>query len=134
MRIIIWFILDFLLVFSIYYFIFIRKAIRNKKSPSEATLLINYFKLDINKFNYRKFIFNMSIVSSLDIALIATITTLLINKVIYQIVIGFFICIPIIFLSYYLFGKYYQKKQLKDNHKEIEKEKKYNERRGKKHV
>lgn len=131
MEYVIWFIFSFILIYIIYYILFIRKARRGEKVPSEAQYLIALYKLDVNKFSYRRFIRMVGLVTSLDIAIVATIVTN-VGGVIWQILFGFVAVIPIIGLSFMLLGKYYQKKQTQDNTKELEKEKKYLEKLDKK--
>ncbi len=124
MEYLVWFIISFILIDAIYSFFFIRKARRNKKIPAEAQYLIYRYHLDIEKFSYRKFLKIVGWVTSFDIALVATCIGV-VDHVIWQILFGFVIVIPVAMLSFLLLGKYYQQKQLKDNTKELEKEKKY---------
>ena len=122
-----WFIFSFILVYIIYYIFSIRKARRKVKVPSEVQCLITLYKLDVNKFSYRKFTKVVGIVTSLDIALVATIVAK-VDGVVWQILFGFVAVVPVVVLSFILLGKYYQKKQTKDNKKELEQEKKYLEK------
>lgn len=126
-----YFIFDFILIFIIYYFFCIRKTSRNTKMPSEVQYLIAVYKLDINKFSYRKFVYVVGIITSIDISLVATIVTK-VDKMFWQILIGFLVVVPVVILSFMFLGKFYQKKETKDNSKELEKEKKYLEKREKK--
>ena len=131
MEYIIWFIISFLLIYLIYDFVFIRKSNRGKKIPAEAQYLIYRYHLDINKFSYQKFLKIIGCVTSFDISLVATCIGV-IDGVIWQILFGFVIIIPIMILSFTILGKYYQKKQTKDNSKELAQEKKYLEKKEKK--
>lgn len=125
MNYIYWFVGSFNLIFIIYYFIFIKGSRRNKKIPSEAQYLIYQYKLDISKFSYYRFIRVVGIVTSFDIALVATIVAK-VDGTIWQILFGFVAVVPVIIITFMLLGKYYQKKQLLDNSKELEIEKKHN--------
>ena len=122
-----WFIFSFILVYIIYYIFSIRKARRGVKVPSEVQCLITLYKLDVNKFSYWNFTRVVGLVTSLDIALVATVVTK-VNGIVWQILFGFVAVVPVVVLSFILLGKYYQKKQTKDNKKELEKEKKYLEK------
>ncbi len=124
MEYVVWFLISFILIDIIYSFFFIRKSKREKKIPAEAQYLIYRYQLDIKKFSYQKFLKIVGLVTSFDIALVATCIGV-IDSIIWQILVGFVIIIPIAIVSFLLLGKYYQKKQLKDNLKELEKEKKY---------
>ena len=124
MEYVIWFITGFLLVYIIYYIFSIRSSVRKNKPPVEAQYLIVQYKLDIKKFSYRKFLKIVGLVTSFDIALVATVVCN-VGGVVWQILFGFVAVVPVIIISFLLLGKYYQQKQLKDNSKELAKEKKY---------
>lgn len=119
-----WFLFSFILIYIIYYILFVRKTRRGEKVPSEAQYLISVYKLDVNKFSYRKFIRAVGVVTSLDIAVVATVVAK-VDGIIWQILFGFVAVVPVVVLSFMLLGKYYQTKEKKDNSKELEEEKKY---------
>lgn len=125
-----WFLFSFILIYIIYYAVFIRKSGRGEKIPTEAQYLISLYQLDISLFSYRKFMKMIGIVTSLDVALIATVIAR-VRGIIWQILFGFVAVFPVIALSFMLLGKYYQKKQTQDNTKELEKERKYLEKKEK---
>lgn len=124
MKYIIWFIFSFILIYIFYYVFFIKKTRRNIKTPVEAQYLIALYKLDVNKFSYYNFIKVVGLVTSLDIAFVATIVAK-VGGVVWQILFGFVVVVPVIVISFMLLGKYYQKKQLCDNTEELRKEKEY---------
>ena len=126
-----WFIFSFIFIYIIYYFVFVRRTTRGVKVPTEAQYLISLYKLDVDKFSYRKFIRIVGIVTSLDIAVVATVVAK-VEGVIWQILFGFVAVIPIVVLTFMLLGKYYQKKQTEDNSKELAKEKKYLDKKAEK--
>ena len=126
-----WFLFSFVFIYIIYYFLFIRKTKRDYKIPSEAQYLIALYKLDTKLFSYQRFVRIVGMVTSFDIALVATMVAN-IDGSIWQILFGFVIVVPIMVISFMLLGKFYQKKEIKDNSKELEKEKKYLEKREKK--
>ena len=108
---IIYFIITFLIVYMIYYFASIRKAKKNKKKlPAEVEYLILCYQIDIKKIPYRNFLNTIAIVGSFDVALVATLVSL-IDGIIWQLLFGFVFIIPIIVLSFTLVGKYYKKYQ-----------------------
>jgi len=131
MEYLVWFLFSFIMIFIIYYILFIKKARRNEKVPIEAQYLINIYKLDIDKFSYRKFMIIVGLVTSLDIAVVATIVTK-VGGVVWQILFGFVAVVPVVVLSFMLLGKYYQNKQALDNNKELQQEKKYLQKQEKK--
>ena len=124
MKYFLWFIFGVVFVYIIYYILFIRKASRDIKPSSEAEYLIKCYKLDINKFSYRKFVRVVGIVSSIDVSLTSVIV-MFVNGLVWQILFGLILVLPIIIISFMLLGHYYKNKESKDNSKELAKEKKY---------
>lgn len=125
------FILTFFTSYFIYYIVTIRKekkkekikSGRKKKSkkkaddgkiPVEVSYMILKYHIDLKKVSYLKFLHVLAITGSLDIALIVVIVSL-IPSVVLEMVVGFFISIPIILLSYKVVGMYYQKKGMITN-------------------
>ena len=125
------FIFYFIVVFIGYYFINVRKAKRENKNPSEVNFLINYYKLDTKKFSFKKFMVVVDFIVAFDVALVGMLMPL-ISGLVWQILIGFVIIIPVAVISFIIVGNYYKSKQLKDNSKELKKEKKYLDRLKKK--
>ena len=132
MEILGWFIFDYILILTIYHFLFVRRTVRGEKVPSEATYLIKLYDLDVNLFSYRKFIKIVGLVTSFDVALVATLVAVVDDRMVWQILFSMIGIVPVIIISFVLLGKYYKKKQTKDNTKELEKEKKYLEKLQKK--
>ena len=101
------FLLSFLLVFIIYQIFIVRRAkpkklvnkkdkrIKEPKEPLEVTYLVSR-GLDLKKVDYNKLLFVVSMVSSIDIALVVTIIMLL-KVFILEIIVGFISTIGIIF-------------------------------------
>lgn len=108
---IILFLLTFIVAFIIYKFFNDkykpnkRKKKKDKGAPAEIRLLEGYFKVNISKLNYNKLLNQISFISSLDIAIIITISC--ISKIgLVRILVAIIIMIPVIFLSYLVFSKY----------------------------
>ena len=121
------FVLTFIFIFLIYLFYYVLKAERGKRVPIEAQYVINWKRLNTKLFNYRKFILTIALVTSFDMALVVTLLTLF-KGIVWQILFGLVISLPVIIISFMIIGNYYSKKQLKDNSKELESEKKYLEK------
>lgn len=139
MDLLIIFIATFIITYLLSYFTMIRKALKkpkkkkerklfksrkkktkksdNGKIPVEVDYLVSVYKIDIKKINYKKFLHIISLVASFDMA----ITVIIINfiKNIYlQILVGFFVLLPLIYLSYKFVGTYYKKKGMTNNDNE----------------
>lgn len=116
------FFITFIVVFIVYQFIFARDYKNNiklnhqkknkvlpAKRPVEIRLLETYYKVDIKKINYSGLLNKVAVISSLDIALIVTIACLFRNGI-FQILCALVLIIPIIYISYYILAKYYNRK------------------------
>ena len=105
------FLLTFLVVLLIYELILVRKCKKDKKikKPIEVQYLVNCYNLDLKKVNYKRLLNIISLVSSLDIAIVVTIIGLT-NNFLLEIIIGSFLTVILILASYYIVGKIYQKK------------------------
>lgn len=109
------FILTFIAIYLIYYFVIIRK---NKKFdpnrvPVEVNLIVMRYKIDMKKINYSKMLRLISLVSSLDIALVVTMVFRLIDNVYLGILCSLLIVIPISLIGYSVIGRHFEKNSLK---------------------
>lgn len=118
------FVIIFLLVFVIYNFAVINKEkkrlekIKKKNQrvdeaayPAEVMYLVKRYQLDLKKVNYFSLLREISLVCSFDLSLIAYLATQ-VNGTIWQILIAALLCIPVIYISFMLYGKRLQKKGL----------------------
>lgn len=119
------FVIIFLLVFVIYNFAVINKEKKRlekmkKKGrqkvdeaayPAEVMYLVKRYQLDLKKVNYFSLLREISLVCSFDLSLIAYLATQ-VNGTIWQILIAALLCIPVIYISFMLYGKRLQKKGL----------------------
>ena len=85
------------------------KKDKKRKKPIEVQYLVNCYNLDLKKVNYKRLLNIISLVSSLDIAIVVTIIGLT-NNFLLEIIIGCFLTVILILASYYIVGKIYQKK------------------------
>ena len=130
MKYLVVFLVIFILFFVGYYFYYVMFARRGKRCPTEGTYLIRLYKLDINKFSYKKFLLHISLLTSIDLAITATVIYGF-EKLIWQILFGLITVIPVVAISFIIVGKYYQYKQTKDNSRELNRENKWIERQDK---
>ena len=118
------FVIIFMLVFVIYNFAVINKEKKRlekmkKKNqrvdeaayPAEVMYLVKRYQLDLKKVNYFSLLREISLVCSFDLSLIAYLATQ-VNGTIWQILIAALLCIPVIYISFMLYGKRLQKKGL----------------------
>ena len=106
----------FLIVFLFYTLIVFnkKKELKKGKLPTELNLFVKVANPDMKKITYKKLKTSVSLVTSLDVAIILLLTEVTSN-IILKALIGFISCIILIFLSYRLLGTYYRKKGVLKN-------------------
>lgn len=109
------FILTFVVVYLIYYFVIIRKnkVFDPNRVPVEVNLILMRHKIDMKKIDYRKMLCLISLVTSLDIALIVTLVFRVIDNVYLGILCSLLIVVPISLIGYSMIGRYFEKNSLK---------------------
>ena len=121
MRMLLTFVLIFLISYLFYiFFVILRKKNKKynpKKKRVEENFLIIKYNLDMSKINYRKFLFLIYFCNSVIIGLTVTIISNIDTKVLWQLLIAPLVLFPTILLSYGLIGRYYMKKGLYKNKK-----------------
>ncbi len=110
------FLLSFIFVFLLYQLIIVRRAKskKKKKEPFEVTYLVGKYNLDLKKVNYNKLLRIISLVSSLDIALVVTLI-LLFDNFLVEIIVGFIATLVTIITSYHLVYLGYKRKGMIKN-------------------
>lgn len=107
-----WFLGIFIVIYVFYLFFSVlkKKKFNKNKVPVELRLLINKYRLDMSKINYRGIMNRIGIVSSFDIAFVATFVFRYIKNEILMFLIGSVMLIPLIIITFSFIGKYYVKK------------------------
>ena len=116
-RILLEYILVFLGVFVINYILFVRKNKKYNKNkvPIELLYLVRVYNLDIKKIKYKKFIWIYSLINTFIISTVYIIITYLLENLLLQIIIGIVLLLLLIIICYGLLGRYYIKKEGKEN-------------------
>lgn len=102
------------ILIELYYSIFvIRKKMKYdpNKASTEVKFLIQKFKLDMKKINYYNFMKTIALINALDIALILFWVSF-IDKLNIECIVAIVLMIPVILISYTMFGNYLVKKGL----------------------
>lgn len=108
----------FLLSFIIVYLFYLVTVVLQKKKYEEfrksnqVMYFVKRYKLDANKINIKKFIRIISLTNSLIISLSFTIV-IKVSNIYLMILLGFFIMLPLMLMSYSLLGLYLKKECLK---------------------
>lgn len=111
------FAIAYIIVFALNFFLFVmRKTKYNpNKVPVEFYYLVSLYKLDQKKINYKKFVYVTAFINSFIIVITYMIVSKLLNKWVWQLLLGVVIIILLIIIFYGLLGRYYQKRGMKKN-------------------
>ena len=106
------FVFCFVLVYLVYYsvIVFRKKGLEAFKKGKQVLFFKNAYHLDLNKLNYKKFANSLSLVNAFIIALTVTVVELF-DALIWKLLVGFLVLIPLILICYYVLGKIYKKKE-----------------------
>ena len=106
------FVFCFVVVYLVYYsvIVFRKKGLEAFKKGKQALFFKNAYHLDLNKLNYKKFANSLSLVNAFIIALTVTVVELF-DALIWKLLVGFLVLIPLILICYYVLGKIYKKKE-----------------------
>lgn len=109
------FIIAYVLVFILYFLLFVRKKTKYDKNkvPVEFYYLVSLYRLDQKKINYKKFIYITAFINSFIIVFTYMVISKLLNKWIWQLLVGIVIIILLIIICYGILGRMYQKKGMK---------------------
>lgn len=115
----------YILVFILYFLIFVRKKTKYDKNkvPVEFYYLVSIYKLNEKDINYKNFIYATAFINTFIIVMTYMIVSKLLNKWIWQLLVGIVIIVLLIIIFYGILGRYYQKHN-----------KSTTEKRGKKNV
>ena len=113
-RIAIEFIITFVIVYFFYYFGVVRKCKKDKKViPTEVSLILHYYDIDIKKIDLYQMIKVVSIVTTFIISVIITIISIFFHSTIILLIFGALISILVAIICYRIIGKYYEKNSKK---------------------
>ena len=106
------FVFCFVVVYLVYYsvIVFRKKGLEAFKKGKQVLFFKNAYHLDLNKLNYKKFANSLSLVNAFIIALTLTVVELF-DALIWKLLLGFLVLIPLILICYYVLGKIYKKKE-----------------------
>ena len=116
-NIILEFLIAYILVFLLYLLIFVRKKTKYdpNKVPVEFYYLVSLYKLNQKEINYKRFIYITAFINTFIIVLTYMIISKLLNKWIWQLLLGIVIIVLLIIICYGLLGRYYRKRGKKKN-------------------
>ena len=124
-----------LIIVDLYYRFFVLKKdmkYNPNKVPTEVTLLIKKYKIDMKKINYYYLMKSIGRINALGIGLIVFVITFF-DRLNIQLLVALLLCIPVILISYGMFGRYLVKQGLTvdSKNKKKERDKKRKVKKGK---
>lgn len=116
MKYLLTFAVTFILIYLIYYFLIVRRksGLENLKKGKQIEFLVNVYKIDLKKINFKKFANSLALTNSFILSFTLTISELVDNYVL-KILLCFIILIPLIIVMYKILGETYKKKEGKNN-------------------
>lgn len=109
-KVLIEFVLSFVIVYAFYYFLIIKKCQKNKKlAPAEVNIILSLYKIDIKKIDLLQMIKVVSFVTTFIISLIITIIGTYFDSAIINIIFGTAISVLLAINFYRIIGKHYEK-------------------------
>ena len=101
------FLIFFIIIYAFYYVLFVRKQIKFNKNGvfADLKILMNYYKIDIEKIGYQKVLRILCFVNSLMMSLMVLLV-INIEKTTFKLLILFVLMLPCIWVVYYFLAKY----------------------------
>ncbi len=110
-KIIIEFVLTFIIIYLLYFFGIVRKCKTDKKiAPAEVNLILYYYDIDVKKIDLYQMIKVVSIVTTLILSVIITIISIFFHSTIILLVFCTLISILVAIICYRIIGRHYEKK------------------------
>ena len=113
-KVLIEFLITFIIVYLFYYFFVIKKCKKNKKTvPAEVNLILAFHKIDIKKINLYQMIKVVSLVTTIVLSIIITIISNFFDNTIILLIFGTLISFLVAIICYRMIGNYYENKSNK---------------------
>lgn len=109
------FLIMFVLIYTFYYLFIVKKAIKNrKKQPIEIKYLVNVYKLNLHKINYKDLLNLIAFTTTFVIAVVLILVDIKGNAI-KELLLTIIIILPLMFITYHIIGKIYQKRMIKND-------------------
>ncbi len=110
-KVLIEFVLTFIIIYAVYYALVLRKCKKDKtKVPTEVSLILSFYKIDPKKINLYQMIKVVSIVTTFILSLIITVIGIFFDNTIILLIFGTLISVIVAIICYRIIGRYYEKK------------------------
>ena len=109
-KVLIEFVVTFIVVYLFYYFFIIKKCKKDKtKVPSEVNLILILYKIDSKKINMYKMIKIVSLVTTLILSIIITTIEIFFDNTIIMLIFGTALSVVLAIIFYSIIGRYFAK-------------------------
>lgn len=110
-KVLIEFILTFIIIYVLYYSLIIRKCKKNKKMvPAEVNLILAFYKIDLKKIDIYQMVKVVSVVTTFILSIIITSISVFFDNTIILLIFGTLFSILVAIICYRFIGRYYEKK------------------------
>ena len=117
-KVLIEFIITFVIVYLIYFFLVIKKCRKDKKVvPTEVNLILSFYKIDIKKINVNQMVNVVSIVTTFIISIIITSISIFFDNTLILLIFGTLISVVVAIICYGIIGRYYERQSNKKKKK-----------------
>ena len=116
MNYILTFVISFIIIYLIYFILVIKrkKGLESLKNGKQIKYLVEVYKLDLEKVNFKKLASSLVLTNSFILSLTLTILEFVDNYIL-KILLCFVILIPLIIIMYKILGETYKKKEGEKN-------------------
>ena len=109
-KVLIEFVVSFIIVYLFYYFFIIKKCKKNKKiAPAEVNLILSMYEINIKKIDLYKMIKEVSFITTFILSLIITTISEFFDNTIIVLIFGTLMSVLIAFICYRMIGKRYER-------------------------
>ena len=116
-KVLIEFVITFLVIYVIYYFLVIKKCKNKKVVPSEVNLILSFYKIDLKKIDSYQMVKVVSLVTTMVLSVIITLISVFFDNTIIILVFGTLLSILVAIICYRIIGRYYEKQSMKKEKK-----------------
>ncbi len=110
LKVLLEFIITFIIVYAFYYFFIIKKCKKNKKTvPAEVNIILSLYQIDYKKIDILKMTKVVSLVTTAIIAIIVTLIDTFFNSTIIVLLFGTILSVVVAIICYRMIGKHYKK-------------------------
>lgn len=110
LKVLIEFIVTFIIVYAFYYFFVIKKCQKDKKiAPTEVSIILSLYHIDYKKINLMRMTRVVSLVTTTILSIIITIISLFFDNTFIVLIFGTIMSVLVAIICYRIIGKHYKR-------------------------